>query len=67
MTQAQTALTNKKALFDYEIIESFEAGIELTGAEVKSVRAGSVGLKGAHVTLNSGRPIVMGLHITPYK
>jgi SsrA-binding protein len=58
---------NKKALFDYEIIESFEAGIVLTGAEVKSVRAGGINLKGSHVSLHSGRPILLGAHISPYK
>ena len=59
--------TNKKALFDYEMLESFEAGIELTGAEVKSLRTGSANLKGAHVSVNSGRPVIIGMHITPYK
>ncbi len=58
---------NKKALFDYEVLETFEAGIILNGAEVKSVRAGGVNLKGSHVSLTSGRPILLAAHISPYK
>jgi SsrA-binding protein len=50
---------NKKALFDYEVIERFEAGIELLGSEVKSVRAGSINLRGSHVSLASGRPVLL--------
>ena len=68
MKQAPSTLAqNKKALFDYEVLEMFEAGIILFGAEVKSVRTGSVNLKGAHVSLASGRPILLGAHISPYK
>lgn len=62
-----TLAANKKALFDYEVLELFEAGIVLFGAEVKSVRSGSINLKGAHVSLASGRPILIGAHISPYK
>ena len=43
---------NKKALFDYEIIEEYEAGVKLFGEEVKSVRNGSVNLKGAYILIN---------------
>jgi len=57
---------NKKALFDYEIVTTYETGIKLTGAEVKSVRGKHCNLKGAYVTLLSGRPILRGLHISPY-
>lgn len=58
--------TNKKALFDYEIVTSYEAGIKLTGPEVKSVRGKHCNLKGAYVSLASGRPMIKGLHISPY-
>jgi SsrA-binding protein len=44
---------NKRARFDYETIESFEAGIKLSGAEVASIRKGNVGLKGCHISLSS--------------
>jgi SsrA-binding protein len=60
-------IENRKALFDYEIIEEFEAGIALYGPEVKSVRAWQVNLKGSYVTLHSGRPILVGCHISEYR
>lgn len=67
-TQANhTIVENKKALFDYEIIEEFEAGIVLVGSEVKSIRNGSVNLKWSYITLHSGRPILVGSHISEYK
>ncbi len=67
MSAHQNIAENKKALFDYEVIETFEAGMELTGGEVKSIRAGSVNLRGSHVSLSSGRPTLLGAHINPYK
>lgn len=57
---------NRKALFDYEIVETFEAGIVLMGAEVKSMRKKAINLKGNHVVVASGRPVVVGMHINPY-
>ncbi len=62
-----TISENRKALFDYEIIEEFEAGIVLYGPEVKSVRAWQVNLKWAYITIHSGRPILVGCHIAEYK
>lgn len=58
--------SNKKALFDFDVIESFEAGIKLTGAEVKSVREGGCNLKGSYVVLASGNPVITGMRIAPY-
>lgn len=58
---------NKKALFDYEIVQGYEAGIKLTGGEVKSIRAKQCNLKGSYVSLASGRPILKGFHISPYE
>lgn len=58
---------NKKALFDYEVIEEFEAGIVLIGSEVKSIRNGQVNLKWSYVTIHSGRPVLVGSHIAEYK
>lgn len=60
---------NKKAYFDYEILDVIEAGIVLTGPEVKSARGGKVNLKGSFVSLmqdEAGNPFVMGMHISPY-
>ena len=62
-----TIAENRKALFDYEIIEEFEAGIVLFGPEVKSVRAWQVNLKWAYITTHSGRPVLVGCHISEYK
>lgn len=68
-----TLAKNKRATFDYDILEEYEAGIVLTGQEVKSVRAGNVSLKGAFVTIRGqiagGRTPEAWLtnaHITPY-
>lgn len=60
-------IENKKALFDYEVIEEFEAGIVLIGSEVKSIRNGQANLKWAYITLHSGRPVLVGSHISEYK
>ncbi|KKT86137.1 MAG: hypothetical protein UW84_C0016G0021 [Candidatus Collierbacteria bacterium GW2011_GWA2_44_99] len=58
---------NKKALFDYEVIESLEAGIELTGSEVKSIRAGGANFAGARVLLESDGAYLIGLNIQKYQ
>lgn len=58
---------NKKAYFDYEILDSQEAGIELFGHEVKSIRAKHVQLKGSYISLQNGELYVKGMHITPWK
>ncbi len=58
---------NKKAYFDYEILDSWEAGIELFWHEVKSVRAWQVNLKWAYISFLSGFPVIKWMHITPWK
>lgn len=58
---------NKKAYHDYFIDEKMEAGIELFGTEVKSVRAGAVNLKDSYVSLKTGEAILIGMHISPYE
>ncbi|MDC0506149.1 SsrA-binding protein SmpB [Candidatus Gracilibacteria bacterium] len=58
---------NKKAYFDYEILSSYEAGIELLGHEVKSIRAKQVNLKGSYISMQSGRPVMKSAHISAYK
>ncbi len=58
---------NKRARFDYDIKETFVAGLALTGAEVKSVKEGNVSLAGAYVTATSRGAELVGCHIGPYK
>ncbi len=59
--------TNRKAFHDYFIEESYEAGIELCGTEVKSIRGGSVNLKDAWCTIQDGELVVRNMHISPYE
>ena len=59
--------TNKKAYHDYFIEEAYEAGIALSGTEVKSVRLGKVNLRDSYVTLKSGEALLVGAHISPYE
>ena len=62
----KTIYTNKKAFHDYFIEESMEAGIELTGTEVKSLRAGGVNLRDAWCSIDHGEMLLCGMHISPY-
>ncbi len=57
---------NKKAFFDYEILEKIEAGIVLSGNEVKSLRAGKVSLVGSFATVHDGQLFLLNCNITPY-
>ena len=61
-----TIAQNKKALHDYFVIESYEAGIELVGTEVKSLRQGKCNLKDAWCSIVEGELFVNGMHISPY-
>jgi SsrA-binding protein len=58
--------SNKKALHDYFILQKYEAGVALTGTEVKSLRAGKANLKDSYVTLRDGEAYLFGVHISPY-
>lgn len=58
---------NRKARFNYEILETFPAGIELTGQEVKAVRAGKISLTGAYVSMRGGEAFLLGANIEPYQ
>ncbi|MBT3392927.1 MAG: SsrA-binding protein SmpB [Elusimicrobiaceae bacterium] len=61
-------IKNKKAFFDYEILETFEAGVELSGAEVKSVKAKEVSLEGAFVKIEDNmQAFIHNMSITPYE
>ena len=57
---------NKKAYHDYFILDTFEAGIELKGTEIKSVRLGNVNLKDAFVRIKNNEVFVENMHIAPY-
>ena len=61
------AAQNRKAYHDYFVEEKYEAGIELAGTEVKSIRAGTVNLKDAYCTVKDGELFVHGIHISPYE
>jgi SsrA-binding protein len=58
---------NKKAYHEYNILEKFEAGIELFGTEVKSIRQGNVNLKEAFCMVKDGELFARGMHISPYE
>ncbi|MBU0660939.1 SsrA-binding protein SmpB [Patescibacteria group bacterium] len=62
-----TLAKNKKAFFDYTILEKFEAGLVLTGQEVKSLRTGNIRLTGAYVTFHKDSPQLTNVHIPLYK
>lgn len=57
---------NKKAYHDYFVDETYEAGLSLSGTEVKSIRAGRVNLKDSYVSCKTGEAILIGMHISPY-
>jgi SsrA-binding protein len=59
-------IANKKATFEYEIIEKFTAGIMLTGTEIKSVREGKANMSDAYCSFSSGELFVRNLHISEY-
>ena len=58
---------NRRARFEYHILESLEAGLVLTGTEVKSMRAGGVSLSEAYARIRDGEAWLLGMHIPPYK
>jgi SsrA-binding protein len=63
----KTIVSNRKARHDYEILEHFEAGIVLSGAEVKSLRGGRGSLTEAYARLRDGEVWIEGMHIPPYE
>lgn len=62
-----TLAENKKAFFDYEILERFEAGIELLGLEVKSLRAHGASLEGTHAIIRGGEAFLIQMNIPPFQ
>ncbi|MBR5490826.1 MAG: SsrA-binding protein SmpB [Oscillospiraceae bacterium] len=61
------AAANRKAFHDYFILERYEAGIELFGTEVKSIRAGTLNLKDSFCTIKDGEIFIRGMHVSPYE
>ena len=67
MSDTKTIAQNKKARHDYFVEESYEAGIELCGTEVKSIRQGRVNLKDSWCSVDKGELFVNGMHISPFE
>lgn len=67
MANMKTIAQNKKARHDYFVEETYEAGIELCGTEVKALRAGRVNLKDSWCSIVDGEIFVNGMHISPYE
>lgn len=65
--QKATAIDNRRARHEYEILESLEAGVVLTGTEVKSIRAGGVSINEAYARFREGEAWLLGMHVPPYK
>ena len=65
-SDVKIAAQNKKAYHDYFVLEEYEAGIELFGTEIKSIRQGKVNLKDAWCNIVNGEIFVNGMHISPY-
>ncbi len=60
-------INNRKAKYDYEILETVEAGIVLTGTEIKSIRLGNANLKDSYAIIKNNEVFLLGMHISPYK
>lgn len=63
----KTIADNRKARHDYFVLESYEAGIELTGTEVKSIREGGLNLKDSWISIDDGEAYIKQMHISPYE
>jgi len=61
------SIINRRARHEYQILETYEAGMILTGPEVKSIRAGQANLAEAHCIIRNEKLILIGCHISPYK
>lgn len=66
-TEQKAVATNKKAYHDYFVEETVEAGLELFGTEVKSIRAGKLNLKDSWCSFKDGEMFINGMHISPYE
>lgn len=66
MNDIKIIATNRKAYHNYHILDKFEAGLQLTGSEVKSLREGKANIKESYVTVREGQVWLMTMHISPY-
>ena len=66
-TAIKTVADNRKARHDYFVDETYEAGVELFGTEVQSIRAGGVNLKDSYCEIDKGELFALGVHISPYE
>jgi|SRR5436309_9026641 len=66
VSREKVVATNRKARHDYEILDTYEAGIVLTGTEVKSLRQGNANLSDSYAVLKNGELWLLGMHISPY-
>ena len=66
-TDSRIIADNRKARHDYFVIETYEAGVELFGTEVKSLRAGGCNLKDSYCDIDGGELFALGVHISPYE
>jgi SsrA-binding protein len=66
-TADKTVVTNRRARRDYFIEDSYEAGLVLTGSEIKSIRAGRANLQDSYVTIRDGEAWLVNSHVSPYK
>ncbi len=64
--ETKTLVNNKKAYHDYFVEDTYEAGIELVGSEVKSIRLGNANLKDSFCIIKNGELFVVGMHVSPY-
>ena len=65
--EVKTVATNRKARFEYQLLETFEAGLVLKGTEIKSVRKGQISLQEAYVRTDGKQAWLVGAHIAPYE
>lgn len=63
----QVAIRNRRARYDYHVLDSFECGIVLAGSEVKSIRAGHANLQDGYARIEDGEMWLHGMHISPYE
>lgn len=65
--ERKEAARNRKAFHEYTVLERYEAGIALTGTEIKSIRAGGANLKDSYCIIKNGEIFLVGMHISPYE
>jgi SsrA-binding protein len=67
MSDRQIIAVNRKARYEYEILETYDAGLVLTGTEIKSIRAGKVSIREAYAQIERGEAWLHNMHISPYE